>query len=441
MRFTDPLAPGDFQSLFHSFLPADLVQELFDSLGPARRRPPKLCAPDLISGLVFHFLAGPGTFSAHIKELTAIDISDASLSERRAVLPFLIFEELMAMALVPKATEELHPEAFYHGLRLCGLDGSCLPISNTPQVKRKMTKAESRRAKAAFAQIGVAVMVELGLRNPIAASVGTRNQSEMSLARPLVEKLPEQSLLIEDRYYGVPKELIRFQEIHPAGDRHVLVRVRRNIGCRVLEHLPDGSALVEIRSAKKTLLVREIGGRVGRGQSKASDVRLWTSLLDWRTCPAVELLALYGRRWEQEGFFRELKIDLRSAELVQSHTPETAAQEIVCYLLGYAMLVERRMEVAEGAEVPVLRISFRKTLEVVRATWRAFELAGDMLSASDKQTVIERALEMIAAQVTPPRRERSCPRAVRKPVGSWPRLKRNTYKKNAVSITVEPIKI
>ena len=40
------------------------------------------------------------------------------------------------------------------------------------------------------------------------------------------------------------------------------------------------------------------------------------------------MLKVYGKRWEQEGFYQELKVDLRSAELVQSHTPETAAQEI-----------------------------------------------------------------------------------------------------------------
>ncbi len=111
-------------------------------------------------------------------------------------------------------------------------------------------------------------------------------------------------------------------------------------------------------------------------------------------------------------------IDLRSAELVQSHTPETAAQEIACYLLGYAMLVERRMEAAEVAGVPVLRISFLKKLDIVNVVWRTLELAGDMLSASDKQIVIGRALDRIANQIVPPRRDRSCPRAVRKPVGS-----------------------
>jgi len=199
MLITAPLAPGDFQLRFQGFLPPDLVQAVFDALGPARRRPPKLPAPELIAGLVFHFLAGQGKLSTPVQQLTGLDLSDAALSERRAALPFMIFEELLALALAPQAAPDLQPEAFYQGRRLCGLDGSSLPIANTPQVKGRMTKAASRRAKAAFARVGVAVLVELGLHNPLAASVGVQGQSEMSLAAPLLAKLPEQSLLIADR--------------------------------------------------------------------------------------------------------------------------------------------------------------------------------------------------------------------------------------------------
>jgi hypothetical protein len=115
MLITAPLAPGDFQSLFQGFLPTDLVQAVFEAHGPARRRPPKLPAPDLVAGLVFHSLAGQGKLSTHVQELTTIDLSDAALSERRAGLPFMIFEELLALALAPKACPDLDPEAFYQG--------------------------------------------------------------------------------------------------------------------------------------------------------------------------------------------------------------------------------------------------------------------------------------------------------------------------------------
>jgi hypothetical protein len=36
-------------------------------------------------------------------------------------------------------------------------------------------------------------------------------------------------------------------------------------------------------------------------------------------------------------------------------------------------------------------------------------------------------MDQIAEYASPPRRKRSCPRAVRQPVSSWPRLLKNTY--------------
>ena len=68
---------------------------------------------------------------------------------------------------------------------------------------------------AAFAKVGVAVLVELGLHNPIAAAIGPKDESEMVLSRQLLDRLPEKSLLISDRYYGQPALLIEFKEIDP----------------------------------------------------------------------------------------------------------------------------------------------------------------------------------------------------------------------------------
>ena len=128
----------------------------------------------------------------------------------------------------------------------------------------------------------------------------------------------------------------------PAQDgRHFLVRVKKNLRRRLLEVYPDGSALVEIRAGKQTRLGREILGRGQRGgRGRVTTVRRWTSLRDWRKYPAAELLALYGRRWEQEVFYKERKVDLRSTPYLRSHTPETAAQEIAALILAYAVMVD-----------------------------------------------------------------------------------------------------
>ena len=168
-------------------------------------------------------------------------------------------------------------------------------------------------------------------------------------------------------------------------------------------------------------------------------MRLWTSLQDSKKCPAAELMALCGRRWEQEIFYKELKVDMRSAELLNSHTEETAAQEIAALILAHAILVEQRMAIAEHGAVDVLRISFDKTLHYLQPLWMILQCSEGLLSKNQVQEMTRRVMTQIAAMAIPPRRKRSCPRAVRQPVGSWPRLTRNTYQTGETETQITPL--
>jgi hypothetical protein len=425
MRNQTELSCGAFKGLFERLVPRSLIDEVLEQCQVPRRRPPLLAPEELLCGLVFHGVAGKGTLGQHMREVTGQVITDGALAQRRANLPWEVFELIMSQALKPKADAKKHPEAFYAGLRLCGLDGSRFSVTNSPQIKAKMTKARSRRGRAAFAQVGVAVMVELGLHNPIAAAVGMQEESEMVLAKQLLASLPAKSLLIADRYYGVPEVLVG---LTAKKQRHFLVRVRQNLTHRHLETYKDGSALVEIGCGKSKRLVREIVGTVARGGQRATTVRLWTSLLDWRKHPAEKLLALYARRWEQEVFYKELKVDTRSTPRLRSHTPLTAAQEIAALILAYTVLVDHRLAAASVGEVGVLRISFIKTLQTLHGLWRFLELSSDLLTPRKIRLVVQRALRLIADMAIPKRRQRTCPRALRQPVSSWPRLVKNTYR-------------
>lgn len=429
MRNQSSNSASVFSTIFRQFLPTRLINRLFKMMGPLQRATPKISNQQLIMGLVFHVLQGVGTLAEHMKLLTGKSVSESALSQRRSQAPWQIFETILEHSLKLKAQPKIHPHAFYQGLRLCGSDGSLFPIANTPQVKKQMTKAVSRRSKAAFAKIGVVTLVELGLHNPIGAAIGIKGESEMVLARQLIEHLPPESLWICDRYYGVPCLIVELDQIHPQGDRHFLLRVRRNIKSKVLESYADGSALVEIVQGKTKRLVREVRGQVRRGRRQWTQVRLWTDLLDWKKHPAHELLALYAKRWEHEIFYKELKVNMRGTPLLNSHTPLTAGQEVAALILAYAILVDQRIIAGKIGQVDVLQISFLKTLELVRGLWQFLEVTEGILSADQVRKVIRRTMRLIAEMVLPKRRQRSCPRKVRQPVSSRPRLLKNTYKK------------
>jgi len=168
------ISSGSFKTIFDSVISADAIEVVLDRCGTKRRCPPAIDASEFIAGLVIHVVAGPGMFVHHVKQLTGESITDSALSQRRSRLPQEVFSQVMAEALEPLADPQKHSEAFYQELRLCRVDGTRFSVANTPSVKRAMRKVKSRRGRAAFAQVGAVVMVELGLHNPIAVVLGER---------------------------------------------------------------------------------------------------------------------------------------------------------------------------------------------------------------------------------------------------------------------------
>jgi hypothetical protein len=392
-------------------------------------------------GLVFHCLQGCGTLAENILMVTGKRLAKSSLSERLQNLPWEVFDLLMEVALRPIATEEKQPHAFYKGWRLVAIDGTQFSLSNTPQILASLTKAASRRMKAAFAKLGAVLLVELGTHNPLAAAIGQDGDSEQSLAKGLIRALPEKSILIADRLYGVGAFLVLLTEAFAKRPGHFLVRVSSNLKPTLLERFKDGSVLVEIKPSKgaQKLPAREIRGRVRRAHGQWVEVRFWTSLIDDKAYPAKELLALYARRWEQEIVYQQIKVDMRQAELLRSHTVETAAQEIAALILAHAILAQQRMSIANLSQGEVLRVSFGKTLVMVKSLWLTLAAAGGLLKEGQMVAMTREVMRHIARVALPPRRKRSCPRAVRQPIGSWPRLTKNTYSKGAIEYELTEI--
>ena len=397
---------------------------------PRRRgRKPRVPLTDLLAGLTFHVMHNAGTLADHFAGLFDDTLADSSWADRRARLPWDIFAELMRRVLRPKATRR-HPDAFWRGWRLVALDGTQFSVTNTPQVAATTTKARTRRGRAAFAKLTTAVLLELGLHNPLAAGIGRRGESEWALAQGLLARLPRRALLLGDRLYGVAAFVGPAQRACARVGSHFLLRASRSTKPQLVRRLPDGTRLVRLalraRNSPtrivKWLEVREIRVQVGRPGHQTHELRLWTSLLDVPTAPALELAQLYAQRWEHELYFRELKRQVRRTDVLQSHTVETAAQEIAALVLVSALLATERQRVA-GTQLPVLRVSFAKILELgVKPLWLWHDLGHGILTDRQLDQITQRGYQRMRRWVTPPRRARSCLRAVRQPTQAWPRL-------------------
>jgi hypothetical protein len=387
---------------------------------------PRVRPYDLILGMVFHALLPWGLLSTHIEQVSGKRLCDSSVSQRRQGMGWELFVELLDSILAWVGVEKTHPHAFYKGLRIVGIDGSTWSVSNTPPIKASSKKARSRRRRAAFFRLSMTAIYELGMHNPLAARIGLKGESEMALATGLLPSIKAGWLLLADRYYGFGKFvfLLLALESKPS----FILRVRKNIKSNPIERLSDGSCLIRIHNpvTGEYVIVREIHARVYRRPGHWISVRLWTNLLNPKHHPAKELVRLYALRWDQELAYKELKIHLRRSPLLLSHTVVTAAQEIVCLLIAQALIARVRMTAAQsGHPSSVLEISFSNTLNVFRSLWFFTALFEAILPQDILPKLVSRALDVLADHPSRARRHRSCPRAVRQPIGPWPRLLRN----------------
>jgi hypothetical protein len=384
---------------------------------------------DLVAALTFHVMQTAGTLSEHFAELFGVHFADSSWADRRARVPWEIFAELMRRALRPLATPDAAGDAFWRHWRLLALDGSQFSVGNTPAIRRRVVRARARRGRAAFAKLTTTVLLEVGVHNPVAAAIGRAGESEWALALQVLGQLPPGALVLADRLYGVAAFLGPLRAACDTVGSHFLVRARPDVQTGVVHRLADGSRLICIArrdgqrpaQIREWLQLREIRVQVGRAGHRASVLRLWTDLLDPQHAPALELAQLYARRWEHELYFRELKRQLRKTDLLQSHTLETAAQEIAAIILASAVLAAERTRAADG-EVPVLRLKFGRVLQVAHAMWFTVAACNDLLTDQQIQTMLRRSYERMRQWVTRPKRSRTCPRAVRQPTKAWPRL-------------------
>lgn len=384
--------------------------------------------PKLLRCLVAHTMMTAGTLERHVQEITGHRQAAATLSERRQALPWVIFEEILRVGLRPLADPTRHPGAFYRGMRLLTQDGTSVPVYNTPDAQRRWQKTKTRKGRAAFARIPVVLLVELGLHNPIAVQIGRQQESEYNLAWDLVAQIPPGSLTINDRLSGCGAFAARLLHRWTEVGSHFLVRARKGIGRRRVQPLRDGSCLVELSTVDETgerfgFLVREIRGQILRKGKRPVAVRFWTSLLDARRYPAVELLALYARRWEIETTIKEIKQTVLGADLLQAHTQETALQEVAALLLAQAAVAEVRSQAAQAAEVDVLEVSHGQALRWLSWLWMSWPM---LRTAGQRRAAIQRAMGQMVLRTRGKRRKRSCPRGLRQPVSSWPRIQRRT---------------
>jgi hypothetical protein len=292
--------------------------------------------------------------------------STAAISRARARLgarPLRLLFERVCRPLAVEATRG----AFYRGWRLVAVDGTTLDVPDTPSNVEAFGRPGSSRGegKSAFPQVRVAALAECGTHAIFAAATGPLSTHETTLARRLFADLSAGMLLIADRGF-VGFELWA-EAVATGADQ--LWRVRSSAVLPVVTMLPDGSYLSQIvaagdRKRRNPTTVRVVEYTLA---ASATVYRLITTILDPQLAPAAELAALYAQRWEIETALDELKTHQRGPGLVlRSRYPDGVEQEVYGFLLVHYAIRALMWQSAQHADEDPDRISFTRTLNVVR---------------------------------------------------------------------------
>jgi IS4 transposase len=94
--------------------------------------------------------------------------------------------------------------------------------------------------------------------------------------------------------------------------------------------------------------------------------RLLTNWLDPTMAPAVELAALYHRRWKIEQAFDEIKTHLNDSMTLRSKTPELERQEFYALLIAHAAVRRLMTMAAQQTQQAAEDLSFTAAVNVLK---------------------------------------------------------------------------
>ena len=414
--------------IFESLLPQATIEEVLVQSGRASKRRRALPADFVVRVLLAASLWRSVSLENVLHKLSSHFLKplawmkrctppcSAALTRARARLGSGVLRRLFRL-MVERWWRTASPTLLWRGMPLVSLDGTTLRMQDTPSNRRHFGTHPCRRAAATaypFARVLVAAC--LASHVVLEFVVGRAHASEGRMARALLGKLPQNSLLLLDRGFLNYALLLDAMTLGHA----FVVRAKRRLRYRCVRRLgPDDHIVriklpVALRRARPDLPasfeVRKIRYRI----KGFPPITLFTSLMDPQAFSAQDLRALYHQRWEIELAFDEIKTHLVAAPVhLRSLKPALVRQEIEALMLTYNAVRMHMATAALQAGRPPTRLSFTAALECFRETLRVMALSPTRLLPS----IYADYLAFLGRRVLPPRRPRAYPRE-RKGYGS-----------------------
>jgi len=212
-------------------------------------------------------------------------------------------------------------------------------------------------------------MTECGTHTICFAKHGAFKEGELTLAQSVMDRADKSMIVTADRgFFGY-----EFWQRGLRTGAKLLFRAKKSQPLSRMQTLPDGSYLSEIRSDKnlkgrvQTTVVRVIEYTLDGIPEAESSYRLITNWMGAGAPLAVELAALYHRRWSIEESFDEFKTHLADRKVIlRSKKPELVKQEFYALLLTHAAIRKLMTEAADRTQQSAVDLSFIHAVRVLQ---------------------------------------------------------------------------
>ena len=349
-----------------------------------------------------------------------VGASQSAICQRRQQLGVVPMTRLYQQVCRPLATTET-PGAFLFGLRLMAIDGTKEDLADTPANGRYFGRPVGGRGDGAFPQVQAIYLCECGSHAICDAGFWPCRTSEHVGGLRMLRSVEAGMLVMWDRgFYNF--DMFQKCRSRPA---HFLCGLHTRAKPKVVQQLADGSYLVYLtpsdywrRKRGERLLARLIQYTLddpalpGHGEQH----NLLTSLLDDTTYPAHTLACAYHQRWEVEITIDEMDTHQRLPKKpLRSRTPLGVLQELYALLIAHYCVRTVMHQAALQAGLSPLRLSFTKSLRILRRAVFEFQI----VCASQFAGLRLRLLNDIARAQLPERVHRSNPRVVKRKMSNF----------------------
>jgi len=364
-----------------SVCPRVLIEEVLADTGRASQRERLLPAP----AVVYYVMALALWREAPLEEVlrvvceglqwlgggkaSAVQASKSAISQARTRLGSEVMRQLAERVLRPLAPPGA-PGAWYRGLRVMALDGSCMEVADESANAEFFGYPGASRGQSAFPQARLMGLVECGTHVVTAAAIAPYAHSEQAMAAQLLPtKLEPNMLVLADRnFFG-----FKLWQIACASGAKLVWRAKAGRKLPVERILDDGSYLSTVFDSEDKRQVRGQAVRVvdymlvDSATPPQDSYRLVTNILEPEQGPALELAALYHERWEIEGVFDEFKTHLRAnSTVLRSKTPDLVLQEMWGLLMAHFAIRQLMTQAAWPRGLDPDALSFTHAVRVIK---------------------------------------------------------------------------